>query len=211
MKRLLATLLILVFVYTMAFAEALPVDNTGLEELNADMTFADIIGEEDIQIAGPGRTALYVENYVREHPDIVWEIADYLDVLETVANFTSMYPEAENYNTYELTQSGIRKADLEAGYCVTFHQNLAEDDPFSGYTPAEYSAMIAITLRELNTDCVYIGYFGNPEISFVCMDKETALRFAVRNNQNSIYCVTTEETPVNPKWNGSLNPIRGVE
>ena len=211
MKRLLAILLVLVLVYTVAFAEALPVDNHNPEELNADMTFADIIDEEDVQIAGPKKTALYVENYVREYPDIIWEIADYLYVLDMVANFTSMYPEAENYNTYELTSSGIRKADLAAGYCVTFHQNLTADDPFGGYTPAEYSAMVAITLRELDTDCVYIGYFGNPEISFVCMDKETALRFAVRNNQNSIYCVTTEETPVNPKWNSSLNPIRGVE
>ena len=123
----------------------------------------------------------------------------------------SGYPEAENYNTYDIHQNGYNVADLEAGYCVTFHQNLAADDPFSGYTELEYAAMVAIALRELGTDKVYIGYFGNPEISFCCMDKEAALRFAVRNNQNSIYCVTTDETLVNPKWDGSLNPIRGVE
>ena len=43
------------------------------------------------------------------------------------------------------------------------------------------------------------------------MDKEKALRFAVQHNQNSIYCVSTDDTPVNPKWDGSLNPIRGIE
>ena len=94
---------------------------------------------------------------------------------------------------------------------MTFHQNLAADDPFGGYTPEVYAAMIAMALNELGAETVNVGYFGNTEISFVCMDKEVALRFAIRHNQNSIYCVSTEETEYNPKWNSELNPILGVE
>ena len=37
---------------------------------------------------------------------------------------------------------------MYAGYCVTFHQNLAADDSFGGYFEEGYSAMIAIAIRE---------------------------------------------------------------
>lgn len=182
-----------------------------MEELHSGMTFASVVDEESIQIAGPTMSRGYIENYLREHPEIFWEVNNYLFVFDLVRHFEEIHPEAENYSTYDISLSGIKKADLKGGYCVTFHQNLAEDTPFDGYTELEYAAMVAIAMRELNTDRVYVGYYGNPEISFVCMDKETALRFAVRNNQSSIYCVTTDENLMNPKWNRSLNPIRGIK
>ena len=37
-----------------------------------------------------------------------------------------------------------------------------------------------------------------------------ALRFAIQHNQNSVYCVSTDETLENPKWDRNLNPIRGT-
>ena len=214
MKRLLSiltVLAILVLASAAAFAQALPVESPETEELHSGMTFASVADEESIQIAGPTMSKAFIEDYLREHPEIFWEVNNYLYVYDLVRFFEQAYPEAENYSTYDISLSGIKKADLKGGYCVTFHQNLAEDTPFDGYTELEYAAMVAIAMRELNTDRVYVGYYGNPEISFVCMDKETALRFAVRNNQNSIYCVTTDETLMNPKWNRSLNPIRGIK
>lgn len=212
MKKLAALFLALILLYTAALGEALPVEGTsaGSEtELNTGMTFADVL-EEKVLVAGPQMSRQYIENYVREHPDIIWEINDYLFVYDLVQHFTEEYPEAQNYNTYTVDENGYRVKEMDSGYCVSFHQNLSVDQPFAGYTPEEYAAMVAISLRELDTDEVNIGYFGNPEISFRCMDKEKALRFAVQHNQNSIYCVSTDETPVNPKWDGSLNPIRGV-
>jgi len=209
MKKLTAILAILMLVFTAAYAEALPVENPAAEERNAEMTFADVLDTESIQVAGPGMSRLFVENYIRENPEIIWDMFRYLEMLEAVQTFTETYPEAENYNTYDLATGEVM--DLQAGYCVTFHQNLAADDPFGGYTPEVYAAMIAITLNELGAETVNVGYFGNTEISFVCMDKEVALRFAIRHNQNSIYCVSTEETEYNPKYNSELNPILGVE
>lgn len=210
MKRLSVFLMILMLLFAAALAEALPVEeNPPMEELNAGMTFADVMDEE-VLVAGPQATRAYIENYIREHPDIIWEIDDYLFMLDVVEYFAEKFPDAENYNTYIVYEDGYEEVEMDAGFCVTFHQNLAADDPFGGYTREEYAAMVAIAIRELDAECVYVGYFGNPEISFLCMDKEKALRFAVQHNQNSIYCVSTDETPVNPKWDGSLNPIEGI-
>ena len=211
MKKLTAILMMLMLFCSAAFAEALPVEETlPAEELNTAMTFEDVMDQEML-VAGPLMSKQYVENYLRENPDLIWEVSNYLPYYDMVQHFTEMYPDAENYNTYCAKETGLEVVNMEGGYCVTFHQNLAADDPYGGYTKEEYAAMIAITIRELDADGVNIGYFGNPEISFVCMDKEKALRFAVAHNQNSIYCVSTDETPVNPKWDGSLNPIRGID
>ena len=210
MKKLIAMLMILMLFCSAAFSEALPAEELPVrEELNAQMTFADVTDEEPL-VAGPLASKQYIENYLRENPDTVWEIFDYLNYYDIVQHFAEKYPDAEDFNTYDLGENGPETAELTGGYCVTFHQNLSADDPFGGYTPEEYAAMIAITLRELGADEVYIGYYGNPEISFVCMDKETAMRFAIQHNQSSIYCVSTDETPMNPKWDGKLNSIRGI-
>lgn len=212
MGILCAVLLMLAVCCSAAFAEALPAESDlpAGEELNAFMTFADV-AEEEVLVAGPQMTKQYIEGYLREHPDVVWDIPNYLYMYDVVSSFAERFPDAENYNTYTVTEDSYQVAEMDAGFCVTFHQNLAADDPFGGYTPTEYAAMIAIAMRELDAEYVYVGYFGNPEISFLCMDKEKALRFAVQHNQNSIYCVSTDDTPVNPKWDGSLNPIRGIE
>ena len=213
MKRFAMMLLALMLLCSAAFSEALPVESTApaAEEINATMTFADVVEDTEIVVAGPQATKEFIEAYVREHPDIIWDAFDYDFYFEIVQYFTEKYPEAENYNTYYLSETGYDEAEMSAGYCVTFHQNLTADDPYGGYTLEEYAVMIAIAMRELEAEAVYLGYFGNPEISFLCMDKEKALRFAVQHNQNSIYCVSTEETLVNPKWDSSLNPIRGID
>ncbi len=211
MKRFASILLALLLLCSVAFSEALPVENDPVkEELNAAMTFADV-ADTEVLVAGPQMTRQFIENYVRENPDVIWEAFGHLYYYEVVQSFAELFPDAENYNTYYVTEDGYETAEMDAGYCVTFHQNLTADNPFGGYTAQEYAFMIAITLRELDAEGVYIGYFGNPEISFLCMDKEKALRFAVQHNQNSIYCVSTDETPVNPKWDGTLNPIEGIE
>ena len=202
MKRLIALLMMLAVLFTGALAEALPVTET-------EITFADLVKEENTQVAGPQMSKLFIENYVRENPDIIWEIFPYLEVYDLVQHFTELYPEAENYNTYDALTGEVK--NLEEGYCVTFHQNLAADDPFGGYTPWEYAAMCAIAVRELDADGVNIGYYGNAEVSFTCLDKETAFRFAIRHNQHSVYCVQAADTAVNPLYDGSLNPIEGVE
>ena len=212
MKRLVAiltTLAMLTFLVSAAFAEALPVESPVEKELNTEKTFADVVDTEEILVAGPDMSKPFIENYLREHPEIVWDMFDCLNIIDMVIRFTEIYPDAEDFNTYDAETGKVK--ELTGGYCVTFHQNLKADDPYGGYTAAEYAAMIVIAMEELGTNSVNIGYFGNPEISFVCMDKEVALRFAVRHNQNSIYCVSTDETLYNPKWNSELNPIRGVE
>ena len=179
------------------------------EEVNADLTYSDIIDTEEPLVLGPAMSKQFIENYVSQHPDIIWEFSKYADIYDLVQHFDEHYPEAENYHTYNALTGELN--DPDAGYCATFHQNLSEDDPFGGYTAEEYAAMCAITARELDTDQVNIGYFGNPEVSFTCMDKEKALRFSVRHNQSSIYCASTDETLMNPKWDRKLNSIRGVE
>ena len=211
MKKLLAFLMIFLLLYSAASAEALPVEeNLPLEELHAEMTFADVMDQE-VLVAGPLASREYIENYISDHPQIVWEIDDYLYMYDVVKNFREKYPHAENYNTYIVYEDHYEPVKMDAGYYVTFHQNLAADDPFGGYSEESYAAMIAIAIHELDAEYVYVGYFGNPEISFLCMDKEKALRFAVQHNQNSIYCVATDDTLVNPMWDGNLNPIEGVE
>ena len=212
MKKIMAMLMMLMMLCSVAFAEALPVESAppAVEELNAGMTFEDV-ADVEVLVAGPKTSRQFIENYVRENPDVIWDIPEYLFMYDLVRSFTDRFPDAENYNTYTVTEDSYTVAEMSAGYCITFHQNLASDDPFGGYTPFEYAAMIAISMRELDAEGVYVGFFGNPEISFLCMDKEKALRFAVQHNQNSIYCVSTDETPENPKWDGSTNPIRGIE
>ena len=106
MKKLIAVLAVLMLLFTAAFAEALPVDNPA-EELNADMTFADIIDTEDIQVSGPEMSKLFVENYIRENPEIIWDMLKYQRMLEAVQTFTDTFPEAENYNTYDLATGEV--------------------------------------------------------------------------------------------------------
>ena len=211
MKRLLMVLAALMLLFSCAFAEALPVEIDGSrQEINTQITFADV-ADTEVLVSGPLMSKAYIESYVREHPDIIWDAYQYMFYLDVVEFFAERFPEVQENNTYILTDDGYEVAEIDAGFCVTFHQNLTADKPFGGYTPAEYAYMIAISMRELDAVTVYIGYFGNPEISFLCMDKEKAFRFAVQHNQNSVYCVTTDETAVNPNWDSSTNPIRGVE
>ncbi len=211
MKRLLLVLAALMLLFSCAFAEALPVETEAFEqEINAEITFEDV-ADTEVLVLGPLASREFIENYVREHPDIIWEAYQYLFYMDVAQYFSLMYPDAQDNNTYTVTENGYEEAEMDAGFCVSFHQNLAADDPFGGYTEVEYAYMIAIGMRELDAEMVYVGYFGNPEISFLCMDKEKAFRFAIQHNQNSVYCVSTDETPVNPKWDSTANPIRGVD
>jgi hypothetical protein len=62
-------------------------------------------------------------------------------------------------------------------------------------------------VHELGASGVNIGYYGNPEVSFECQDEETAKRFAVEHNQQSIYNANTGRTLKNKKYRPDLNPI----
>ena len=75
--------------------------------------------------------------------------------------------------------------------------------------------MCAITMRELGSKDVYIGCFGNPEVSFTCLDYDTAMSFAQKHNQNGIWDNSIEiksdedverATIQNPFYNPKTNP-----
>ncbi len=91
MKRFFSVFLLVLLLFTAACAE------TASEELNAGMTFADVQDEKPL-VVGPKMTREFIENYIRENPDILWEIPEYLDVFNVVQTFTEIYPEAENYS-----------------------------------------------------------------------------------------------------------------
>ena len=128
-----------------------------------------------------------------------------MDVRSKVDNFLKDHPDAENYNTYD-TKGNVK--NIKDGYCVTFHQNNTETDPLGAYTDEDYAKMVAIAMHELGADEVNIGYYGNPEVSFVCKDEKTAKEFAVKHNQESVYNASTGRTLHNKKWDPNLNPIR---
>lgn len=156
----------------------------------------------DIEIDGPAGTQAYIDTYMSAHPEVLSQTAQYKGVLAKVKNFT-----ADEDGTYDAFTG--EKKEITKGYCVTFHQNKSETDTFGGYTDEQYAAMCAIAVHELGADGVNIGYFGNPEVSFNCPDKATALKFAISHNQYSIYDAAKDELNKNPYYNMKTNPIKG--
>ena len=158
-----------------------------------------------VEVSGPKASRKWMEGYFKEHPEVEKESAKYMDVRSKVDNFLKDHPNAENYKTYD-TKGNVK--EVKDGYCVTFHQNNTETDPLGAYTDEDYAKMVAIAMHELGADEVNIGYYGNPEVSFVCKDEKTAKEFAVKHNQESVYNASTGRTLHNKKWDPNLNPIR---
>lgn len=159
-----------------------------------------------MEVGGPKAARDYCKKYLADHPDVAQEAPKYMDVRKKVANFTTDHPEAENFNTYDAETGKVKPID--SGFCVTFHQNNTPDDPLGAYSDEDYAAMCAIAMHELGADGVNIGYYGNPEVSFVCQDEKAAKEFAIRHNQQSVYNAKTGRTLVNKQWRKDLNPIR---
>ena len=71
--------------------------------------------------------------------------------------------------------------------------------------------MCAVAKKRLGSKDTYIGFFGNPEVSFHCDDIEKAMSFAIEHNQQSIYDVVKDRTIKNPFYDKSKNPIKDVD
>lgn len=160
-----------------------------------------------IRVNRPKETKSFIDDYFSKHPEVKGEAEKYKDVFENVTKFTERFPNAEDENSYDPITG--EKVDVASGFCVTFHQNFKIGDEFGSYDSDTYAAMCAITMKELGAERCYIGYFGNPEISFNCPDEETAKRFAVEHNQHSVFNAETFELWENPYWDESTNPIKG--
>lgn len=161
-------------------------------------------GTAGAQVDGPRQTKAYISQYFSEHPEVEKEAEKYKDVMEKVSNFQKDNPDAQD-GTYSATTGKLVTG--MTGYCVTFHQNLTADNPYGGYDSSDYAAMCAIAKHELGSKDVYIGYFGNAEVSFTCKDRETAMNFAIAHNQHSVYDSKADEVIINPYYNADTNPI----
>ena len=161
-----------------------------------------------IQVDGPSQTKAFVAEYVKKHPEIEEEAKKYKNVLDNVQNFQKNHPGAED-GTYSAVTGEL--VNPSSGYAVTFHQNKTASDPYGAYDSDTYSKMCAIAKRETGSADVYIGYFGNAEVSFNCSSPGKAMKFAVEHNQHSIFDCSRFEVVENPKYNGKTNPIEGHE
>lgn len=163
---------------------------------------------DSIKCKGPQDTKRFISEYMDAHPEVKSQVGKYMGVLDKVKNFAKDNPNAED-GTYSAT-TGEMVTELPP-YCVTFHQNNTASDPYGAYTSEDYAAMCAIAINELKSADVYIGYFGNPEVSFSCDSKEAAQYFAVEHNQNSIFDSSTFNTIYNKAYVKELNPIEGID
>lgn len=157
---------------------------------------------DQIRVSGPAKSKEFIRQYMQEYPEVAAEVPKYKGVLEKVRTFSAKEPGTYSAITGE-------KLDIPEGYSVTFHQNMTAEDPYGAYTDDDYAAMCAIAKHELGSDDVYIGFFGNPEVSFLCKDEKTAKKFAIEHNQHSIWNNWTNRLIVNrKKYRPDLNPIR---
>ena len=164
----------------------------------------------DIKVHGPKETKKYIDSYLKAHPEAAKKIRKdakkYSDALRRVRDFQKDNPDAEN-GTYSAATGKPVKVD--SGYCVTFHQNNKIGDEFGGYDDKTYAMMAAVAKHELGSDDVYIGYFGNPEISFNCKNYQQAKRYCIEHNQNSLYDAKRHVLWINEHWDERTNPIKG--
>jgi len=171
---------------------------------------AEEMTKADVKVSGPKDAKKHIESYMKDHPEAVKQIkADakkYSDALERVKNFQKEHPDAED-GTYNIKTGKLENPT--DGYCLTFHQNNKIGDELGGYDDETYAMMAAITKHELGSDDVYIGFFGNPEISFNCKDYQHAKKFCVEHNQYSIYDAKMGREWVNDLWDEETNPIKG--
>lgn len=162
--------------------------------------------KQSMEVGGPKAARKYIKSYFAKHPEVAKNTNNFMDVRRKVRDFLKDHPDAENFNTYDAETGEVK--NISDGYCVTFHQNNTADDPLGGYSDEDYAGLCAIAMHELGADGVNIGYYGNPEVSFVCKDEESAKRFAVQHNQESVYNAKTGRTLRNKQYNPQLNPIR---
>ena len=183
-----------------------PLDNSTQTAYNGKATKGWARLNATMKVGGPKGTRKYVEEYMKDHPEVAREATKYMGVRQKVANFLKDHPEAENFNTYDAETGKVK--NIDSGYCVTFHQNNTADDPLGGYTDEDYANLCAIAMHELGANGVNIGYYGNPEVSFECQSEDAAKRFAVEHNQQSVYNASTGRTLKNKQYDPKLNPIR---
>ncbi len=155
-----------------------------------------------IELDGPKGSKQYADDYMKKHPDVAKEAPKYKGILDKVKTF-----KADEDGTFSATTG--EKLDLTEGFCVTFHQNHKIGDEYGAYDDDTYSKMCALAKNELGSSDVYIGYYGNPEVSFNCANEKTAMDFAVKHNQKSIYNCKTGKTILNKHYNPATNPIEG--
>ena len=158
----------------------------------------------EVLLDGPQGTKAFISDYFADHPEVMQEAEKYMGVLDEVKNFQQKHPDAQDGTYSAVTGEPV---ELDSGYSVTFHQNLSLDDPYGAYDAEDYAAMCAIAKNELDSDDVYIGYFGNAEVSFNCADKEKAMTFAVRHNQHCVYDCKNDKIILNEKCNNGTNPV----
>lgn len=171
---------------------------------------AEEMTKADIKVNGPKESKKYIQSYLKAHPDAEKQIRSdakkYKDAMQKVRNFQKENPNAEA-GTYSAADG--KMVDVNDGYCVTFHQNHEIGNEYGGYDDETYAMMAAVAKHELGSDDVYIGYFGNPEISFNCKDYQKAKKFCVEHNQNSIYDAKKHCLWINDCWDEKTNPIKG--
>lgn len=160
-----------------------------------------------IKVRGPKQTKAYIQKRLKENPELAESAKKFKSILSEVRDFDKNHPNAED-GTYDAL-TGENVSDKIKGYCVTFHQNLTADDPFGGYDDDDYAAMCAIAKHDLGSESVYIGHYGNPEVSFTCPSVEKAFKFSVEHNQESIYDTDSGTLIRNVYYyDNEANPIR---
>jgi len=187
-------------------------DNAGAPEVKEKKSIptektSSAMTKADIKVNGPKESNAYIESYFKQHPEVQKEAEKYKGVLDNVMQFTKKFPDAKDEHSYDAITG--EEVNVDKGHCVTFHQNFKIGDEYGGYDSETYAAMCAIAMHKLGAEKCYIGYFGNPEISFNCPDKETARQFAIEHNQHSVFDAETFELWENPNWDEGTNPIKG--
>jgi len=173
---------------------------------------AEEMTKADIVVRGPKDSKAYIHSYLKSHPKdrakIKKDAKKYANAMSMVKNFQKEHPNAEA-GTYSASTGEL--VDVKSGYCVTFHQNYQIGNEYGGYDDETYAMMAAVTKHELGSEDVYIGYFGNPEISFNCKDYQKAKKFCIEHNQHSIFDAKTHKLWENEdNWDELFNPIRGM-
>ena len=116
--------------------------------------------------------------------------------------------------TYDF-KSGKRKI-LHDGFCVSFHQNEADENGnykshMGRYTPEDYG-LLTNQLREKYGVEVNVGVFDHePEISFHTKSMKTAFEIMVAYNQHSIYDVKRGKIIRNFLYDRRKNPMKGKD
>lgn len=171
---------------------------------------AEEMGKGDIKVHGPKEAKKHIDSYLKAHPEARKQIESdakkYADALQRVKNFQKDHPEAEA-GTYNMVTGELQNPS--DGYCLTFHQNHEIGNEFGGYDDKTYAMMAAIAKHELGSDDVFIGFYGNPEISFNCKNYQQAKKYCVEHNQRSIYDAKMHVLWMNDSWDESHNPIKG--